>query len=317
MAKFTSKVRKDSQKNKRTTVPEAYEQFLISRNARCSEASIEIYKQKRKPIVEGFAEYGIEFIDEVSPTAIRYILAEYKESHTNNGAWKLYTYIRTFLRWYWNENDLDHCPIDKVDPPKVNQKPKHGISREEIEKLLVSIKDCSKFPERDTVIIMLLADTGLRKKSILSLRMEDVNLKKNSLFVFEKDQNYHTKSFGQSTARAINKYLSCLEDVKPTDPFIISRDAAEYNSDSLRHMMKRVCQKAGIPNYQCHDFRRFYGLELYRATGDIYFVSRMLDHKDIEVTKRYLAISDIEDFEQMAKVSPMDNRKTGIKRKPR
>ena len=37
----------------------------------------------------------------------------------------------------------------------------------------------------------------------------------------------------------------------------------------------------------------------------------MLDHKDVEVTKRYLAIKDIEDAAAMAKVSPMD-RKTGM-----
>ena len=312
MAKIVKNVRR-VRKNEKTLISDAYELFLLSRYSRCAQASIEIYQEKQKPIVIGFTEQNISFMEDITPASIREILSLYRETHTNNGAWKLFTYIRTFLRWYWNEHDLEHCPITKVDPPKVNVVPKQGITREEINKILKAIKEISYFPERDTVVIMLLADTGLRKKSILSLSMKDVDLKNNSVFVFEKDQNYHTKIFGNATAKAIRNYLACLDDVKPEDPFIISRDAVAMNDDSLRLMMKRVCQYAGIENHQCHDFRRFYGLELYRATNDIYFVSRMLDHKDVEVTKRYLAITDIEDAAAMAKVSPMDQGKTGIK----
>ena len=310
MAKFKKSVSRVRVEEKIVSIHDAYENFLQSRYASCSEATIRIYNEKRKPIEEGFAKYGIINMDEITPGVIRQILIDYKNSHSDNGAWKLYTYIRTFLRWYWNENDLEHCPIEKVDPPKKHEKPKHGITHQEIDKLLKAIKQHSKFPERDVMIVMILADTGLRKKSVLGLKMKDVDLQKNTLFVFEKDQNYHTKSFGQATAKAIKKYLSCLDEIKLDDPFIISIDSVGYNEDSLYQMLNRACKNAHIPPYQCHDFRRFYGLELYRATGDIYFVSRMLDHKDVEVTKRYLAITDIEDAAAMAKVSPMD-RKTG------
>ena len=253
-------------------------------------------------------------MEDITPIVIQQIISDYRQSHSDNGAWKLYTYMRTFLRWYWEDNDLPKCPIDKVSCKKPSVMPKQGITREEIDKLLKSIKLHSYFPERDAMIVMLLADTGLRKKSILGLKMKDVDLRKNTVFVFEKDQNYHTKSFGQSTAKAITKYLSCLNGVSPDDPFLISQESATFNENSLRLMLIRQCKYAGIPNRQCHDFRRFYGLELYRATGDIYFVSRMLDHKDVEVTKRYLAINDIEDAVAMAKFSPMDRKQgqTGI-----
>ena len=315
MAKFKRSVSRVRETEKIVSIHEAYENFLISRKSRCSEASIAIYNEKRIPIEEGFRRYGVVYMKDITSIIIDHIISDYRQSHSSNGAWKLYTYIRTFLRWYWNDNGLEKCPIDKVSCKKPSYKPKRGISHEEINRLLTAIKFHSKFPERDTMIIMLLADTGLRKKSILSLKMKDVDLKKNTLFVFEKDQNYHTKSFGQTTAKAITKYLACLEDVKPDDPLIISREAVVYNEDALYQMLKRSCNYANISSYQCHDFRRFYGLELYRATGDIYFVSRMLDHKDVEVTKRYLAIADIEDAAAMAKLSPMDRKsgQTGIK----
>ena len=48
------------------------------------------------------------------------------------------------------------------------------------------------------MIVMILTDTGLRKKSVLELKMKDVDLVRNTVYVLEKDQNYHTKSFGRA-----------------------------------------------------------------------------------------------------------------------
>jgi integrase len=64
-----------------------------------------------------------------------------------------------------------------------------------------------------------------------------------------------------------------------------------------------------------HDFRRFYGKSLYEETHDIFMVSRALDHKDIYVTKRYIAIDDRESAESIRTYSPMDRRtrQTGVK----
>lgn len=58
-----------------------------------------------------------------------------------------------------------------------------------------------------------------------------------------------------------------------------------------------------------------YALEVYKSTRDIYFVSRALDHKSVEVTKRYLALDLQEDLDEIRSVSPMDKafRQTGIK----
>lgn len=310
MAKIKRSDLRATSSKKEVLIRDAYSSFLISRKSRCSEATISIYTEKRIHIEEGFSEIGVGTMNEITAPAIRNVISNYQETHSVNGAWKLFTVMRTFLLWYWQENDLEKCPISKVGKiKKPSAIPKHGITREEVDKLLAAVKQSSRFPERDTCLILLLADTGLRKKSIQSIRMKDINHTNNTVYVFEKDQNYHTKSFGQTTAKAIRKYLACLEDVAPDDPFFLNQDGSEMTENSMRMMLERMADVAGIPHHLFHDFRRFYGLELYRQTHDIYFVSRMLDHKDVEVTKRYLAIDDIEDAERMFRVSPMDRGK--------
>ena len=315
MAKIKSRDLRVSPKNKEVLIESAYELFLRSRKSRCSQATTGIYTEKRKKIIDGFSCIGIKYMSEINAPSIRSVIADYQESHTSNGAWKLFTVIRTFLLWYWDEYELGVCPIHKVKVKKPSYQPKQGITRAEIDKMISAAKRSSKFPERDVCLILMLADTGLRKKSIQGIRMKDVNLDKNTIYVFEKDQNYHNKSFGQNTAKAIRKYLGCLEEVKEDDPFFLNQDGSEMTENSMRLMLERMADQAGIERHLFHDFRRFYGLELYRTTREIYFVSRMLDHKDVEITKRYLAIDDMEDAEKMAKVSPMDRGRgtTGVR----
>ena len=106
-----------------------------------------------------------------------------------------------------------------------------------------------------------------------------------------------------------------MADVKPTDPFWIQLDGKSLTRSGMREVLRRLSQEAGIPFHQFHDFRRYYGKALYDATHDIYMVSRALDHKDIYVTKRYIAIDDREDAEAIRKLSPMDKmtRQTNVK----
>lgn len=150
----------------------------------------------------------------------------------------------------------------------------------------------------------------------MGLKIKDVNVANAQIYVFEKDQQFHFKTFGTNTGKAIKRYLNCLEGTRPDDSFWLKMDGTPLTEDGMRQSLRILCKKAGIKLHLFHDFRRFYGLELYKSTRDIYFVSRALDHKDIEVTKRYLAIDMMEDAEALRAMSPMDNKSmVNIKRK--
>ena len=46
--------------------------------------------------------------------------------------------IKVFLKWYWEELDLDEKnPIDKVTPPKAKPQIMEGVTKEQVAWLLV------------------------------------------------------------------------------------------------------------------------------------------------------------------------------------
>ena len=301
--------------SKKMSVESAYDLFVKSRETACSKATIGIYNFQRKQIVTPLSE--AECMEDVTPDMIRGLLKDFGQTHNTGGTFRLFSSIRAFFNWYWDEFELDlKNPIKKVVCKKPSITPIPGISRDEINKMLRSIDKISKFPERDRVFISLLADTGVRKSSIVNLKFSDVDVENCNILVYEKDQNFHTKPFGRETQRLIRKYLRCLSGNKPDDCFWVNHRGAKFTASGIEQMMERTADVAGIPRYGFHAYRRFYGLELYKTTHDIYFVSRALDHKNIEVTKRYLAITDAEDAEAIRAMSPMDNKATvTVKRK--
>ena len=70
MAKFNRIDRRVTVSEKILSIHDAYEKFLISRKSRCSEASIRIYNEKRKPI-EDFQRYGAAYMEEITPIVIQ------------------------------------------------------------------------------------------------------------------------------------------------------------------------------------------------------------------------------------------------------
>ena len=305
--------------SKKVGIKNAYEIFLRHKKSLCAKSTYDIYAEIGErhiiPMLERLTDDDMNSID---ADVLRLMLAEYEEDHTNGGVLFFYRHLKAFVNWYWEEYEIETPNPAKSKKFRVKKSatpPKKGITQEEVDKLLKTAKERSVFPERDIAMIMLLCDTGIRRSSLANLTMGNVNLNRSEIVVYEKDQLYHTKAFGQATAKAVRKYMNCLADIKPSDPFWLSLDGTSLTWQGLREILRRLCTEAKIPVHHFHDFRRYYGLELYNSTHDIYLVSRALDHKDIEVTKRYLAIDDQEAAETARSHSPMDKRlrQTGVK----
>lgn len=303
--------------DRRVSVSDVYSKYLRVKKTECAENTLKIYSDMGTRIyVPALIHYTGNDMNNITADILRSILEDYAVDHEDSGVQFVYRHLRSFINWYWDEYDVPMAnPMKKVRWKKVSAPPKEGITQDEVNKLLQAIKEHSHFPERDTAFVLLLCDTGIRKSSIANLKMKDVNLSRSELVVFEKDQQFHTKPFGATTAKALKKYFNCLEDIQPEDPLWLQMDGRALDYAGVREILRRNCIQADIPIHLFHDFRRYYGLQLYNSTHDIYTVSRALDHKDIEVTKRYLAIDDRDNAETIRSHSPMDRltKQTRIK----
>jgi len=299
------------------SISSIYAEFLRDKNSLCAKSTVNIYKRLgEKFFIPQLSELTGDDMNKVTKETLRTILDDYEADHDEGGKVFIWAHLKSFINWYWQEYEIPTAnPTQYIHVRRKEAKPIPGITPEEIDKLLKTAKTHSVFPERDIAMLMILSDTGIRRRSLMELKMSDVDVRNGTIITHEKDQQFHVHSFGSACSKAIVKYLSCLEDVKPTDPFWLTMDGAGLTVYGAKEILRRLCAEANIPMHHFHDFRRFFAKELYKSTRDIYTVSRALQHKGIEVTKRYIDVDDYETAEITRSFSPMDRRlrQTGVK----
>src|SRR5207253_571066 len=83
-------------------------------------------------------------------------------------------------------------------------------------------------------------------------------------------------------------------ELRPGALHRMSRYGGSFSLDRKRiwNEIDRACRAAGIRHFSPHDFRRAWGTRMYAAGFGIERVSKWMGHSDVEVTKRYLGVTD-------------------------
>jgi site-specific recombinase XerC len=87
-----------------------------------------------------------------------------------------YRSLQQFFRWLAEEGEVRVSPMANMRPPHVPEEPPAVLTDDELRRLLKAC-DGTDFPERrDTVILRLFLDSGMRRGELAGLRIEDVDL---------------------------------------------------------------------------------------------------------------------------------------------
>ena len=291
-------------------IDEAYNSFLQSKKtAGFSKNTVDMYSNRLNLMFPWFIEHGYDTINNLTPEAIRQYLDYMSSKGHNKGGMHLhYRILKTYLNFIWDEYDLEtRNPISKVKFTAPKPTPLEGISIDEVKDML---KACSKnqFPARDKAIISVLVDTGLRRSELMALKFGDVDIDTGRIVIWHgKGDKFRVVYAGKECRKALRKYYNCLDDIKPTDALWLTDEGDPISADGVLSMLRRTEQNAGITKLHCfHDFRRCCAITRLRSGEDIFTISRLLGHSDIETTKRYLFITDKDEQEFSVRSSPLD-----------
>lgn len=285
------------------------EPFLLSREAEGrSQATLIFYRQKLDLWFRWLDHQGVTTVAEVTPQVIRAYLLDLKADHSQGGTHSFYRSIKAFFRWMWYEYDFDWPnPILKVKCEANRMPPIEGVAPEHVERILAAAKE-GKHPERDCAIVAVLLDSGIRKSSLAGIRCGDVDLVNGSIFINHvKTGRQYTVYLGKLSRKYVRAYAKVLPDsLDPEAAFWRSRYGDALAAGSFHWILRRISERAGVPAYSLHDYRRYFALESYRNGADIYEIAQMLGHTGIGVTERYLAVNAKDRARIHSKVSPLD-----------
>lgn len=96
--------------------------------------------------------------------------------------------MKGFATWLYEEEYTDKNVLDRLRPPKATRKVMATLSEIEVHRILSSIDRDTFLGLRNTAVVLLLLDTGLRCAELVGLKMGDLFLKDQCLKVMGKGQ---------------------------------------------------------------------------------------------------------------------------------
>ncbi len=123
--------------------------------------------------------------------------------------------LRVFFGWLAREEERTNPnPMDRVEGPKVTKKAKAFFTDEELSRLLKTCQGSSFVDRRDTAILRVLIDTGLRVSGLAGLRFDLDNEARNDVFLTQRRLRIRLKGgdetwvpIGKKAAAALDRYI--------------------------------------------------------------------------------------------------------------
>ena len=217
--------------------------------------------------------------------------------------------LRTFFKYQYSRDLLPNDPTTGAASVRIpRNKAVVRLESEEVHDLVTAVEHSyasskraqqlrKKNKYRDTAIIVLLLNTGIRISELVGLNIEDVNLVANepSIFVIRKGGGADQVFLNQSAASALSRYIELERSqyISPEDKenaLFLSNRHSRFTVRSIQKMIEEYV-KIALPrkndSIHPHTFRKTYGTRLYDLTGDIKMVQDVLGHKDPSTTSTY------------------------------
>ncbi|GAA4242613.1 tyrosine recombinase XerC [Actinomadura meridiana] len=212
------------------------------------------------------------------------ILDSRSAGYANN----LYRAIQQFFRWWSGEYGYAN-PMWGLKPPMVPEQPIPVLSQEQLGKLLKTAEGRTFVQLRDTAILMLLMDAGLRRGELAALKLDAIDLDYREVKVLGKGRRSRTVPFGHATCRALDRYLKARskQRLAHLDWLWLGTQGCHLTSSGIFQMIQRRGTDAGIrelfPHMLRHTWSHFFRLN----GGSVDDLMRLAGWKSVSMASRY------------------------------
>lgn len=218
------------------------------------------------------------------------------------------SYIKSFFSYLVSQGVIAENPINFSK--RRDEGRARAIPQETLERLL-ELPDKKTFAGlRNYTLLLLSLDTGIRPGEALQLLPGDFNLRGREVVIPKetaKTKTSRTLPLSPVTCVAIQKLLSSRPPAWKDDvPVFCSQDGERLRVRSWSHILAKYSKKLGV-RVTPYDLRHSFAIFYLRNGGNAFALQRTMDHADLSMTKRYLALNEDDLRNELEKSSPINS----------
>jgi len=290
-------------------LPSFLEFLKLNRNV--SSHTVRAYRSDLRQFVEFSKErFGRPVTtDDFDHRLVRSFLTSlYDNGHSRASSARKLATVRSFARYLRNEGCLEHEFGGLVSTPKLARKMPIHLDEDEISELLESPDSKTSLGRRDRAILELFYASGLRLSELVSLNVDDVNLRDQLVRVLGKGGKERVVPFNQSAADAISAYLDdhrvlVNSNTKTSGqrspqravvsvPLFVNYRGGRLSSRSVDRLVRKyVVQSSARLGVSPHALRHSFATHLLERGADLRAIQELLGHARVSTTQRYTHVN--------------------------
>lgn len=215
--------------------------------------------------------------------------------------------LKCFFTWCVGERYLSSNPAEGLKRRRAEER----IVHMEVSTLqdLLALPDQSTFVGlRDYALLLLQLDTGIRPSEALKLRPDDVDIKLCEVKVRAENAKARRERIlyiSPPTVKAITHLIRArLDDWSNNIPLLCSYEGRPLISQRWYKRLSAYGERLGIKVCP-YDLRHTFAVEFLRNGGNSFALQRTMGHADMNMTRRYVALTSDDLREQHASSSPV------------
>jgi site-specific recombinase XerD len=253
--------------------------------------TVKTYGESADQLAAHLADAGVTSKDDITRDHVAAFITWLLVNRSAATASVRYRALQQFFTWLVDEDELPASPMAKMRPPKVPEQLTEVLSEADIKALLKVCAGKEFRSVRDTAIVRLFLDTGMRLDELSRLALDDVDLDyDNTATVLGKGRRPRVCPFGTKTAQALDRYLRQRARQKRAalpQLWLGLNGRGAMTDNGIAQLIRKRGAEAGITGLHPHMFRHTFAHEWRRAGGDDDSLMRLVGWRSRQMLHRY------------------------------
>ena len=217
--------------------------------------------------------------------------------------------LKAFFAWLGKKRYTEGDLLRELKMPKTMDQVIEPLNEEYIKKMFSGIDANTVLGARNSALVSLMLDTGLRLSEAAYLEESDVHLEDRYVKVLGKGGKERIVAFGVACQRAMLHYAHHFR-VEPShngvSSFFLTIDGYPLSPEAIKSYFKRLSKAVGIPRLHPHLLRHTYATSFLLNGGDVFLLKQNLGHSTLIMVQNYLHIASTRAAIRSQEFSPLD-----------
>ncbi len=240
--------------------------------------------------------YDSDNIDDANASMIRSWMAFLKvdKKVSSRSIHRKISSLNGYYKFLKKEGTITSNPVQKIVLPKMKKKLPEFVSSSEMNRFQNGWETFSDDIKtaRNTLIINLLYQTGMRRSELINLKFKNVDFSRMEIKVLGKGKKERIIPVQKRLLEEIENYRNlCAEqfiDNELCDAVILSDKGIQMNPKSLYNIVKQFLESARSTDKKSpHVLRHSFATHLLNNGADINAIKEILGHANLSATQVY------------------------------